>query len=97
MYPLKRHEVQIYVLNTAGYAHGNNKTPRSSVAGIFSTAALFRRFTVLVSVNIPVSITLQSVHGESMDRDATDWAINFSLWGLAMLIFGGTILAFLVW
>lgn len=32
-----------------------------------------------------------------MDRDATDWVIDFSLWGLALLVFGGTILAFLVW
>jgi|GEM_PF-1764650 hypothetical protein len=32
-----------------------------------------------------------------MARDATDWAIDVSLWGLAFLIFGGTILAYLVW
>jgi hypothetical protein len=32
-----------------------------------------------------------------MDSDAADWAINFSLWGLALLILGGTVLAFLVW
>jgi hypothetical protein len=32
-----------------------------------------------------------------MHRDATVWAIDVSLWGLAFLIFGGTILAFLIW
>jgi len=67
------------------------------LADIFSIAALFPRFTTLQNRNIPVSITLQSVHVESMDRDATDWVIDFSLWGLALLVFGGTILAFLVW
>jgi hypothetical protein len=57
---------------------------------------LFRRFSVLAH-NMPVSITPQSVHGESMDRGTADWAIDFSLWALALLVFGGTILAFLVW
>jgi hypothetical protein len=33
-----------------------------------------------------------------MSRDATSsWVIDASLWGLAFLIFGGTILAYLVW
>jgi hypothetical protein len=32
-----------------------------------------------------------------MHSEVTDRAINFSLWGLALLIFGGTVLAFLVW
>jgi hypothetical protein len=46
---------------------------------------------------IVVSIAGQSVHGVPMRRDATDLAIDVSLWGLAFLIFGGTILAVLVW
>ena len=32
-----------------------------------------------------------------MHSEVTDRAINLSLWGLALLIFGGTVLAFLVW
>jgi hypothetical protein len=32
-----------------------------------------------------------------MGRDATDSAINASLWALAFLIAAGTLLAFLVW
>jgi hypothetical protein len=32
-----------------------------------------------------------------MGRDATSRVIDASLWGLAFLIFGGTILAYLVW
>jgi len=67
------------------------------LADIFSVAALFPRFTLFQNCNIPVSITPQSVHVESMDRDATDWVIDFSLWGRALLVFGGTILAFIVW
>jgi hypothetical protein len=39
----------------------------------------------------------QNGHGDPMESDAIDRAITFSLWGLALLIFGGTILAVLVW
>jgi hypothetical protein len=52
---------------------------------------------VLLIHNMPVSIKPRTVHGESMERGAADWAIDFSLWALALLVFGGTILAFLVW
>jgi hypothetical protein len=46
---------------------------------------------------IIVSIAPQSVHGGPMGRDETAWVIDASLWGLAFLILGGTILAYLVW
>jgi len=48
------------------------------------------RFNILVS-------TEQNAHGSRMNGDAADWAINLSLWGLALLILSGAILAFLVW
>jgi hypothetical protein len=56
----------------------------------------FRRLSHF-NASIFVSISEESAHAGRMDSDAADWAINFSLWGLALLILGGTILAFLVW
>jgi hypothetical protein len=69
---------------------GDHKAPRLSLAGIFSTAS-FQRLKYLYQ-SPSKARTLAGWIG-----DAADWAINFSLWGLALLIFSGTILAFLVW
>jgi hypothetical protein len=46
-----------------------------------------------INSQILVSITSQNMHA-SMDRETADRAINISLWGPALLIFGGTILAY---
>jgi hypothetical protein len=77
------------VSNRSGYAHSDNKTPGLSSTGIF--------FSKPQNIEIVVSITPQSVHGGPMGRDATARAIDVSLWGLAFLILGGTILAYLIW
>jgi len=65
----------------------------------FLTAASFQSSIVFKApkYEIVVSITPQSVHGGRMARDATARVIDASLWGLAFLILGGTILAFLLW
>jgi hypothetical protein len=49
------------------------------------------------NIEIVVSISPQSVHRGPMGRDMTARVIDASLWGLAFLILGGTILAYLVW
>jgi len=41
-----------------------------------------------------VPIIPQNVHAVWMDKESADRAINLSLWGLALLISGGTILAY---
>jgi hypothetical protein len=43
---------------------------------------------------ILVPILPQNVHGLWMDKESAARAINLSLWGLALLISGGTILAY---
>jgi len=58
---------------------------------------VYFRHCLISRLNILVSITEQSAHCNRMDSGAADSAINFSLWGLALLILSGTILAFLVW
>ena len=54
-------------------------------------------FSKPINIEIVVSISPQSVHGGPMGRDETARIIDVSLWGLAFLILGGTILAYLVW
>ena len=89
MYPSKRDVIIDLVPNATGYAHGDNKTPGLAASDIF--------FSKLRNMEIVVSIAPQSVHGGPMGRDETAWVIDASLWGLAFLILGGTILAYLVW
>ena len=42
--------------------------------------------------NIIVSITAESAHSAAMDR-----AIDYSFWGLALLMSGGIVLAYMIW